>query len=68
MIEIFYFPILPVYSFPFFLESTSLDDDWEKDFDDDIEVTEEDMKLAAEAAKKLAESRATVDDGDVSVK
>ena len=50
-----------------FLESTSLDDDWEKDFDDDIEVTEEDMRLAAEAAKKLAESGATVDDGNVSV-
>ena len=48
------------------LESTSIDDDWEKDFDDDVEVTEEDTRLAAEAAKKLAESGAIVDDGDVS--
>ena len=48
------------------LESTSLDDDWEKDFDDDVEVTEEDRRLAAEAARKLAESGAIVDDGDVS--
>ncbi|XP_064624832.1 BSD domain-containing protein 1-like [Lineus longissimus] len=33
-------------------ESSSLDDDWEKDFD--IEVTEEDLKMAQEAAKKIS--------------
>ena len=36
-----------------FLESTSLDDEWEKEFD--IEVTEEDIRMAQEAAKKLAD-------------
>ncbi len=40
-------------------ESSGLDDDWEADFDsEDLEVTEEEMKLAAEAAKKLAETGA----------
>ena len=34
-----------------FSESSSLDEDWEKDFD--IEVTEEDLRLAQEAAKKI---------------
>ena len=40
------------------LESSSLDDDWEQEFD--IEVTEEDIKLAQEAAKDLAEGDADV--------
>ena len=30
-----------------------MDDDWEKDFD--IEVSEEDIRLAQEAARKLAD-------------
>lgn len=41
-------------------ELSSVDDDWEKDFD--IEVSEEDIRLAQEAARKLAENKATVDD------
>ena len=38
---------------PFALELSSVDDDWEKDFD--IEVSEEDIRLAQEAARKLAD-------------
>ncbi len=46
-------------------ESVSLDDDWERDFDDDdLEVTEEEIKLAAEAAKKLALAGNTGGDDD----
>ncbi|CAH1775319.1 unnamed protein product [Owenia fusiformis] len=33
-------------------ESSSVDEDWEKDFD--IELTEEELKLASEAAKKMS--------------
>jgi len=42
-------------------ESSSLDDDWEKEFD--LEVTEEDLRLAQEAAKMLKE-KGVIADGD----
>ncbi|XP_013421710.1 BSD domain-containing protein 1 [Lingula anatina] len=43
-------------------ELSSLEDDWEKDFD--IEVTEEDLQLAAEAAKKIGATEGTGDQDD----
>ncbi|XP_013380045.1 BSD domain-containing protein 1 [Lingula anatina] len=43
-------------------ELSSLEDDWEKDFD--IEVTEEDLQLAAETAKKIGATEGTGDQDD----
>ena len=53
------------YNFYICSESSSLDDDWEKEFD--LEVTEEDLRLAQEAAKMLKEKgviSADADDAD----